>query len=112
MSHCKHQGILQYKVKTEKETQVWKQEFWNARHRPLVYGVLGSEAGRLHFKHETTISLEKKNCIYEIFHGQLMILNQYCTICLPMRNKYVSGFVDSLTIFSFETKSGLILDIQ
>lgn len=55
---------------------------------------------------------QKKNCIYEIFHGQLMILNQYCTICLPMRNKYVSGFVDSFTIFSFETKSGLILDIQ
>lgn len=54
----------------------------------------------------------KKNCIYDIFHGQLMILNQYCTICLPMRNKYVSGFVDSFTIFSFETKSGLILDIQ
>ena len=41
-----------------------------------------------------------------------MILNQYCTIFLPMRNKYVSGFVDSFTIFSFETKSGLILDIQ
>lgn len=55
---------------------------------------------------------QKKNCIYEIFHGQLMILNQYCTICLPMRNKYVSGFVGSFTIFSFETKSGLILDIQ
>lgn len=69
MSHCKHQGILQYKVKTEKETQVWKQEFWNARHRPLVYGVLVSEAGRLHFKHETTISLEKKTAFMKSSMG-------------------------------------------